>query len=158
MIFFNFTDNGWGDWSEWSTCDKHCGDGTQGRRRICAPLQDLQTKKALEDGTLNKHEITCHKPEEKATQICNNGPCNSVGWRKNKETGHYENLGQKHGQRVPEYQERDFRSSENDYSDEGWGRSGKIDLNKNEEIKSDRVTDEKKKKGAKEPAKLRDEH
>lgn len=95
----DFTDNGWADWTRWTACDKHCGNGQQGRERICAPYQRREIIKAIEEGRLDKSMITCHEKKQKETRTCNHGPCGSVGWRKNKETNRYENLGQKYGKR-----------------------------------------------------------
>ena len=96
----------------------------QGRHRICRPLQDLGVKKALEKGIINPEYITCDKEEEKVTRKCNNGPCGSYTWRKNRETGKYENHRQRYGQPPP--------MEEHSTSEEKW-RSGKIVLGGNEE-------------------------
>ena len=48
---------------------------------------------------MDKSTITCHEEKQKETKVCVGleGPCGSVGWRRNKETNRHENLGQKHG-------------------------------------------------------------
>merc|ERR1712080_708520 len=72
-------------------CSKNCGPGQQGRKRICMPYQHAELREALENGA-----FTCHEKDQKQSQPCSHGPCDSVGWTKNKKTGRFEDAGQKH--------------------------------------------------------------
>ena len=99
-------DSGWGLWTPWSTCSKKCGLGQQGRKRICMPYQHTELRHALKHGKLSTEQlaglrITCQEKDQKETQHCSKGPCDSVGWTRNKETGKYEDAGQRHGQTHP---------------------------------------------------------
>ena len=96
LILFNAyyycLDSGWGLWTSWSTCSKNCGPGQQGRKRLCMPYQHPELIKGLKSGKISRTDyygfgITCHEKDQKESQSCSNGPCDSVGWTKNKETG-----------------------------------------------------------------------
>ena len=39
LVIYLFT-LGWTAWSQWTTCDKSCEDGTQKRKRSCAALNE----------------------------------------------------------------------------------------------------------------------
>ena len=44
-------DGGYGDWSEWTVCDKECGEGAQFRERACnSPLPRGNGKDCEEAG------------------------------------------------------------------------------------------------------------
>ena len=67
------------------------------------PYQHTELRHALKSGKLTVEQlaglkITCHEKDQKETQHCSNGPCDSVGWTRNKKTGKYEDAGQRHGQ------------------------------------------------------------
>ena len=79
-------------------------------------------QKGLEEGRIDPKYITCHEKDDKVRRTCNNGPCGSYGWRKNRETGRYEHHGQKYGQPPP--------MEEDSFPSEEW-RSGKIELGEN---------------------------
>ena len=70
------------------------------------PYQHPELRNALKNGKLSIEQlsgfrITCHEKDQKETQHCSNGPCDSVGWTRNKETGKYEDAGQRHGNTHP---------------------------------------------------------
>ena len=102
LFFFPKVDGNWGQWNNWTECDKPCGVGFQNRSRVC------------DDPAPAHGGNDCNGTHTNETQMCNFNYCPGTCFNKSVSSPNKQHKYAKRDNHVPSLRQKFYRGGEMD--------------------------------------------